>query len=507
MSATPTDIAAQKVDRFVGRFDESYRLLAYYAALPLVLTPELLNYLRNHFLRGQTPWVAEADLLLSELCRPVGYEQFVMTPEVRAYLVDDMREQLGEAKMREAAWLLIRHVQQLSRMNAPFSREELEAEQWSAMLYLAEQRDQAAQQIAHAFRDQLLGDAERPLEVMKHIPAAELERLVRITEQLSPQLQQYPTLLQYAQEVGRLLTDPAGRARLAAVQRAGGVTQEIQVAGVALAAFGTVTVEVAPREPTPFRDRFRDSQMDGPEMVWLPGGTFTMGDDKHDRDNEKPAHSVTLNHFAVGKYPVTFDEYDVFCEATGRKKPDDRGWGRDRRPVIYVTWDDAQAYCQWLSQQTGQDYRLLTEAQWEYACRAGSETAWCFGDDERQLSQYAWYGEDWENGSTHLVGEKRANAWGLHDLHGNVWEWVQDGYGSYSSERQNDLSDPDSGSRRVFRGGGWRNSAGLCRSAYRSLGRPRLPRQRPGLPPREDWPFALLPFYPSAVETRTAIGT
>ncbi len=140
-----------------------------------------------------------------------------------------------------------------------------------------------------------------------------------------------------------------------------------------------------PDSPTPFRDRFLDGKTAGPEMVWLPGGTFTMGDDKSDQENEKPAHQVTLSHFAVGKYPVTFEEYDAFCDANGLKKPHDRGWGRGRRPVIYVSWDDAQAYCQWLSQQTGREYRLLTEAQWEYACRSGSDTAWCFGDDERKL--------------------------------------------------------------------------------------------------------------------------
>ena len=125
MSAERTEIARQQVARFVARFDESYRRLAWYAALPLVLTPELLNYLRNHFLRGQTPWEAEADLLLSELCRPVGYEQFAMAPEVRAWLIGEMREQLGEAPMREVARLLIRYVRQLSRMSSPFSRDAL----------------------------------------------------------------------------------------------------------------------------------------------------------------------------------------------------------------------------------------------------------------------------------------------------------------------------------------------------------------------------------------------
>jgi len=173
MNAAQIDIAQQKVARFVGRFDESYRWLAYYAALPLILTPELLNYLRNHFLRDKVPWVtekelfvpwvAEADLLLSELCRPVGYEQFAMAPDVRAYLLDEMREQLGEAKMQEVARLLIRYVHQLSRTSASFSQEELKAERWSAMVYLKERREEAVQEIAESFRDRILGDASLPL--------------------------------------------------------------------------------------------------------------------------------------------------------------------------------------------------------------------------------------------------------------------------------------------------------------------------------------------------------
>jgi formylglycine-generating enzyme required for sulfatase activity len=202
-------------------------------------------------------------------------------------------------------------------------------------------------------------------------------------------------------------------------------------------------------------------------MVWLPGGTFAMGDDKSPQDNEKPAHPVTLSHFGIGQFPVTFEEYDRFCEATRREKPNDQGWGRERRPVIYVSWDDAQAYCQWLSKQTGQDYRLLTEARWEYACRAGSGAAYCFGDDEKQLRDYAWYGEDFGKGSTHPFGEKKANAWGLHDLHGNVWEWVQDWYGPYSKDPQHDPSGPESGSGRVIRGGCWDGDAKNCRSAVR----------------------------------------
>ncbi len=213
------------------------------------------------------------------------------------------------------------------------------------------------------------------------------------------------------------------------------------------------------------QDRLADGSP-GPVMVWLPGGTFTMGQEDSPYNWEKPAHEVTISAFSIGQYPVTFEEYDEFCEATDRKRLDDRGWGRATRPVIDISWSDAAAYCEWLSQQTGVHYRLLTEAEWEYACRAGSTTRYCYGNDEQRLGEYAWYSNNAE-GITHPVGEKLSNAWDLYDMHGNVWEWVQDWYGDYSSAPQSDPSGPESGSNRVFRGGGWFNDAGICRSAYR----------------------------------------
>jgi formylglycine-generating enzyme required for sulfatase activity len=222
-----------------------------------------------------------------------------------------------------------------------------------------------------------------------------------------------------------------------------------------------------PTKPTPFRDRFVDGKTEGPQMIWLPGGTFRMGDIQGTGwEGERPVHEVTLSHFAVGQYPVTFEEYDAFCEVTARKKPNDEGWGRGKRPVIYVSWKDAQAYCQWLGERTGQEYGLLTEAQWEYACRAGSETAYCCGDDQKSLGDFAWYSTNSDH-RTHPVGEKQPNEWGLHEMHGNVWEWVRDWFGDYSKRAQSDPSGPESGSDRVLRGGGWLDGAVNCRSAYR----------------------------------------
>ncbi|MCP4698866.1 MAG: SUMF1/EgtB/PvdO family nonheme iron enzyme, partial [Gammaproteobacteria bacterium] len=220
--------------------------------------------------------------------------------------------------------------------------------------------------------------------------------------------------------------------------------------------------------PLLFRDKLRDGG-NAPEAVLIFGGTFRMGDiqGKGD-DDERPVHEVSLNSFALGRYPVTVDEYDRFAKAAGREKPNDRGWGRGKRPVINVSWNDAAAYCEWLTKQTGHSYRLPTEAEWEYACRAGSEGAYCFGNDEKQLKDYAWSYEN-SGRKTHPVGEKKPNAFGLYDMHGNVWEWVHDWFDEeyYAKSPKENPADSDSGSLRVMRGGSWASLGQYARSAFR----------------------------------------
>jgi len=220
-----------------------------------------------------------------------------------------------------------------------------------------------------------------------------------------------------------------------------------------------------------FRDRLKDGS-EGPEMVWIPAGRFRMGDlQGTGRDNEQPVHEVSLEGFAMGRYPVTFAEYEQFAEATGREKPNDRGWGRGNRPVINVSWDDVVAYTEWLSEQTGQQYRLPTEAQWEYAARAGTETDYWWGNEiGKNRANCDGSGSQWSGKQTSPVGSFEANPFGLYDTAGNVWEWVADKWhGNYEGAPIDGSVWEEGGEDyRVLRGGSWFLNPGVCRSAIRS---------------------------------------
>ena len=164
-------------------------------------------------------------------------------------------------------------------------------------------------------------------------------------------------------------------------------------------------------------------------MVEIPGGTFRMGcvSGRGCVDWEHPVHEVRVEAFELSRYEVTFEEYDRFTEATGRAPAADEGWGRGRRPVINVSWADAVAYTIWLSAETGRRYRLPSEAEWEYAARAGTVTAYSWGHGiGRNRANCRGCGSRWDDEQTAPVGTFEPNGWGLHDVHGNVWEWTRD---------------------------------------------------------------------------------
>ena len=213
------------------------------------------------------------------------------------------------------------------------------------------------------------------------------------------------------------------------------------------------------------------------EMVKIPAGSFLMGTEEaevirlckeYETDrfkNEMPQHRVNLQEFYLGKYPVTQEQYQAIMGNNPSKFKDN-----PKNPVENVNWNDAQEFCQKLNDKTKKNYRLPTEAEWEYVCRAGTQTRYYFGDDEKLLGEYAWYKEN-SGLKTHPVGQKKPNNWGLYDMSGNVWEWCEDGW------HENYENAPTDGTAwnenhsvtniRVLRGGSWDAYPRNCRSASR----------------------------------------
>ncbi len=207
----------------------------------------------------------------------------------------------------------------------------------------------------------------------------------------------------------------------------------------------------------------------GMTLVLIQPGEFRMGSDAKDAYvDEKPVHTVRLTQaFYLGQHEVTQAQW----QAVIGKNPS-QFQGDANRPVEKVSWDEVQEFLRRLNAREGTTtYRLPTEAEWEYAARAGSTTAYSYGDDLSQLRDYAWYGENAGN-TTHPVGQLKSNTWGLYDMHGNVWEWVQDWYGPYTADAAVDPVGSATGASRVIRGGGWNGGTGACRTAYRCYADP-----------------------------------
>ena len=228
-----------------------------------------------------------------------------------------------------------------------------------------------------------------------------------------------------------------------------------------------------------FRDTLQDG-FKGPEMVVIPAGEFRMGDlQGNGRSNERPAHRVHIARgFAIGKYELGYEEYLQFATSTGRPPPYDEGWGRGRRPVIDVSWEDAQAYTRWLSDQTGEPYRLPTESEWEYASRAGMDMSYWWGNDVQQDDQVQancdGCGSQWDGSQTAPAGSFTPNPNGLYDTTGNVAEWVEDCYldnyrGAFEDGSPQVQEDCE---QRVIRNGGWNSTPEKIRSPARAWDKP-----------------------------------
>lgn len=205
-----------------------------------------------------------------------------------------------------------------------------------------------------------------------------------------------------------------------------------------------------------------------PEMVIIPAGSFMMGTPDTERDDpnastndkEKPQHTVQIPSFSLGKYEITQAEW---VAVMGENPSENDG---DKMPVDHVTWEMGQEFVKKLSTLTGKNYRIPSEAEWEYAARAGSTTQYYDNKDSSTLVDYAWYAANSQL-QAHPVGEKKANQFGLHDMHGNVYQWCQDWYGDYPPRDVTDPKGPEKGLARVLRGGSWKSNPLSCRSAER----------------------------------------
>ncbi|MCA6583991.1 MAG: formylglycine-generating enzyme family protein [Pseudanabaena sp. M34BS1SP1A06MG] len=481
-----------QIETFLMRFGNDYQALLDYAAIPVVVTPELLNYLRMEF-TPKLPWVAEVDLLLSDLFRVVGYEQYAMQSYVRAVLLDGLDARIGKGRMEAAAKLLIGYVAQLKQENPYLSDRELQRQRWSAMVFIDDRKADVANEISNEL-DQSFVDGK---------PQDDLLGLVTIAEQLSPQLREFPQLINNARTIGGILRDrqlTKAQKESSINRQIGAVTQpfptiqefEFEVAAIEVVKQEEQVAEEAieiehpwnlrdyiPEIPAiqlePFsyqvaKIRIGETQerkgifgvgakpkqkkIDiiktdkqgrqfverigkkvNLEMVYVPNGDFVMGaakDEEDSLDNERPQHLVNVPAFLMGKYPITQAQYEAVMGSNPSRfkdKPDSTS-----RPVENVSWEDAQAFCKKLSELTGREYRLPSEAQWEYACRAGTTTPFHFG--ETISTKVANYNGEYVYG----MGEKGeyrkqttpvnyfgvANEFGLCDMHGNVWEWCED---------------------------------------------------------------------------------
>jgi len=548
-------IAPQKVALFERQFGEEYRLLAYHAALPLVLTPELVHYLRTEFLLDLVPWESEADLLLSDLCSQVGYELYAMDTAVRSYLLKEMQQddRIPPDRMQSVANVLMSYVLYLSRINPGQRERELQVQKWAAMAYLGDEDcRQMADEIAEQF--EASGGQGNSTAVK-----AEFARLARITQELEPQLQAHPELVEFARRVGQAFRSPqtltsaewrqafvVGDRRLQ-LPREGATDPELQVLNFKTARF--IDPETGDNFPPIYREEFTTTAItvepeDAPqptdlqpfeftvatiqrnaaiqqqqgkwltqrqqqqayrlfepltitgdvllEMVSIPGGTFLMGSPENEPNRfsqESPQHEVTVEPFFMGRYPITQIQWQFVAElmpqVNRELKPSPSRFSGSTRPVERVSWDEAVEFCARLSAHTRRTYRLPSEAEWEYACRAGTTTPFHFG--ETITSELANYDgtETYNDGSkgeyrestTSVEHFEIANPFGLCDMHGNVFEWCQDYWHSNYEGAPTDGSawlSANKDASRVRRGGSWRYDPVDCRSAYRHNYNPRV---------------------------------
>ncbi|MGD1805228.1 SUMF1/EgtB/PvdO family nonheme iron enzyme [Dapis sp. BLCC M126] len=467
-----------QIAAFTEYFGEPHLIFAQHAAFPLALTPDLLYRLWQRFFARERnfniPWYAVADILLSSFCHPVDRELYEMDRGIRNQLLQLCTERFGESRLEELSRFLVSYID--SQVNrGEFVSSIWQGQRWTALAYT--RPELAARQLAESLQEAYGRDDK-----------AELVRLSSLMETLAEPLREYePLLVMLGQGYGGYARgDLAG---VENVRRELGRSQ-VDVEGVLLRvpvalplqtfSFEVLTVNRRGEEINRVWKEakfFTEDLGDGVivEMVSIPGGTFLMGspEDETGRfDTEGPQHQVSLEPFYMSKYPITQEQYQAIMS----KNPSHFKGGN--RPVEKVTWYNATEFCQQLSQKTRKNYRLPSESQWEYACRAGTTTPFYFGKaittnlvNYHGNKRYPNAPKGIYRKNTTDVGSFPPNGFGLYDMHGNVWEWCADewheNYENAPTDGKPWLNGDDSRSPR--RGGSWLDIPYNCRSAYRTF--------------------------------------
>jgi formylglycine-generating enzyme required for sulfatase activity len=546
--------ALWRVDRFVRQFEPDYRKLATYAAVPIVLTPELVGYLRGQFL-PRLGWVAEADLLLSELCRPVGYERYVMDAGVQAVLLGEL--EAGDPTLVEViARRLLGYMGYLARTNAYVSDRAQKHQQWAAMLCIAELRGEAIAQIAAevdywegAVVSGRFGVGRSEMVFLEQVLREQMPRMVGNGEYMRLAVRVSAAVRRM--EVGdrRLVSDAIELPVVANVafpplQEFEFDTVTIEPETIFIQTMGGPTIESLIDPQLAWRDRrfeFETAKLEVVEsivetrrswnpfaakkvetrteivirkgkgqavgyvdriddqtsiaMIAIPGGQFLMGAPEEELESssrERPQHLVTVPEFWMGQSAVTQAQWRVVAglpQVNVEINADPSRFKGANLPVENVSWDDAIEFCARLSIAMGRNYRLPSEAEWEYACRAGTTGPFSFGETiDAEVANYQ--AQDEKIGKTNYpgkygrgrfgeyrkkttpVGTFPANPFGLYDMHGNVWEWCEDHWHDDYQGAPIDgtawlTNGSDADAARVLRGGSWISYPRWCRSAYR----------------------------------------